>query len=173
MKTILSVLLAFVVTASLAQTKKELKEQKRLEDKAINLELINNKTWVLEVNMVYDKQMNPYNLSPVTNFIMVEGDELTVQMAFQGVSGWNGIGGITMDGTMSKYEIKENKEAKPVDLTIFALGSAMGNVTLFVSIDSYKQGRVTYTDVKGTRLTFNGQFFSYDDSRVYKSSQSY
>ncbi len=90
MKTILSVLLAFVVTASLAQTKKELKEQKRLEDKAINLELINNKTWVLEVNMVYDKQMNPYNLSPVTNFIMVEGDELTVQMAFQGVSGWNG-----------------------------------------------------------------------------------
>lgn len=76
-----------------------------------------------------------------------------------------------MEGNMSKYEIKENKEAKPISLTIFAQGSAMGNITLFGSIDSFKQGRFTYTDAQGTMVTLVGEFYSFEDSRVYKSSQ--
>ncbi len=173
MKIIFTVALAMILSVSFGQTRKELKQQKRLEDKAENLELINNKTWVLEINLVYDKQMNPYSLSSVTNFIMVEGDLITIQLTFMGLPDWNGIGGITLEGDMSKYEIKENKDAKPVDLTIFALGSAMGNVTLFGSIDSYKQGRFTYTDARGSQITLTGEFFSFEDSRIYKSSRSF
>lgn len=162
-----------IVSAASAQTKKELRKQKQMETKKKNLALINNKTWVIEADMVYDRQMNPYNVSPTTNFMMLEGDMLTIQLDFKGLVDWNGIGGITMEGKVSKYEIKENKDAKPVDLTVYALGSAMGNVTVFASVDSYGMGRITYSDAQGTRLTINGYFYSFEESRVYKSRRAY
>lgn len=45
-----------------------------------------------------------------TNFVSVKGDKAVVQVAFNiPVGGPNGIGGVTVDGSVSDYEVKTDK----------------------------------------------------------------
>lgn len=55
---------------------------------------------------------NSYPVSPTTNFVMVEGDKLTLQLGFTGRIGANGLGGITIEGNISSYDIPDMPETR-------------------------------------------------------------
>ena len=61
----------------------------------------------MEADHVVFKYGNMAYVNSNTNFVSVKGDKAVVQVAFNiPVSGPNGIGGVTVDGSVSDYEVK-------------------------------------------------------------------
>ena len=123
------ILLVFVtlfccVGYSQAQTTKKMTRQEKKEaQKAMEQALfeearqaIENKAFTLEADRVIFKRGRNAFVSSNTNFVMVDGDKSSVQVAFNiPASGPNGLGGVTVDGNVSGYKIKTDKKGSISD----------------------------------------------------------
>jgi len=103
------------------KSKKELrakkKATKKVERQAADAEalvksnaLLASKQWVLEATRVYNKSGRSFNLDPNINFVSIQEKDGVVQLSFTGLVGWNGIGGITLEGNVTRYEFKEPRK---------------------------------------------------------------
>lgn len=150
--------------------RKELKRKEAEKEKQRLLEFARDSTWVIETHTVFDRYHNSYIMNPTINFVSVIDDEATVQLSFSNLPGWNGLGGITMDGSVDKYEVKPNKEGKPFTIEVRASGAALGAVDLFITVNSAANASCTLRGNFGERLTFTGKFVNAAESNVYKGS---
>ena len=117
------------------KTKKEMraekKADKKAERKAADAEallksnsLLVSKQWVLEATRVYGKSGRSFNLDPNINFVSIQEKDGVVQLSFSGLVGWNGIGGITIEGNVTRYEVKEpNKEGTGASVKAFMMSA--------------------------------------------------
>ncbi len=160
------------------EEKKALREAKKAEEarkKAIvfelNKEIATNKSWVVEAHSVFPKEGGSFPMDPTINFVSVKDEEVTIQLSFLGIAGWNGVGGITLVGKVSRYGVKETKNVLTIQMT--AIGSAMGPVDLNATVDPSSNGRVTVSGNWGDRITFAGKFVSFENSRIFKGSPTY
>lgn len=183
---ITSLLLILFVSTANAQSREERREarkQERMEKKRLQAEalergrdmalnLAQNKTLVLEADALYDRYMNRYNM--VSNsFIMLDGDKVVIQTAAPGYIGYNGLGGITLNGRLTDYEIIEGNENQPVRISAQVSTTALGHGTLNMTISGDGNARATFRDNWGNRVTFSGQVNSLDDATVYKGMSIY
>jgi hypothetical protein len=150
-------------------SKKERKQQKKKEQEeqrqAILL-LLNNKEWVIEAHTVFDRYNQSYQLNPSINFVGVKQQEGAIQLGFDGLIGWNGVGGVTIDGKVTKYEVEEGKESPSV--VVRFQGRGVGSATINVSVNTSGQARARVTGDFGERITFSGIIRSLEESIVYK-----
>jgi hypothetical protein len=160
------------------EEKKAMRKAKKEEDKRKREEALNNfkeyakkREWVVETYMVFDKQGQSYQMDPSTNFVSVAGEETTIQLSFNGIMGWNGVGGITLEGKIGKYE--HSGDSKSVNITMTAMGSGLGIVDIFLSVTGDGNGRVTVSGNWGDRITFQGKFVSLEESSVFKGTPTY
>ena len=120
MKAISLVLIMIILGgSSFAQTKednkaakKAKKEAKALQDKentAALISLVESKKFVLEANTLFDRTGMSYILNSSLNFVGFDGVNSTIQLGFDQLIGWNGVGGVTIDGQITKMEIKTKK----------------------------------------------------------------
>jgi len=126
------------------------------------------KMFVLEAHTLFGKSGMTYNLNSTTNFVGFDGKNSTIQLAFNNLVGWNGVGGVTLDGSITKMEIK-TKEGKP-GFTINAnvLNKAGGLVTMVFRVSADGSARVDMSGSFGDRLSFQGYLVALSESRVYK-----
>jgi hypothetical protein len=151
------------------QEKKELKKQREQEQLEEMIALLNEKYWVIEAHTVFDRSNNSFQISPTLNFVAVNGDKGVIQLGFNNLIGWNGVGGVTVDGQITKYEIKEGKKNQSPQATLRFQGKGgVGSALLVVTVNSYGQATARVSGDFGGRLTFQGQMVSLDKSRVYK-----
>ena len=160
------------------EEKKALKKSKKEEENRARQEALSGyksiageKDWVIEAHTVYNKGGRSFPMNPTTNFVRVNGDETTFQLAFNGIAGWNGIGGITLDGHINKYVVSENKNA--VTISMLAMGPGMGPVDVLITVGPDGSGRATISGNLGDRITFAGRFVPYEASRIYKGMPTY
>lgn len=125
-----------VQTTEKKMTRQERKEAQKAMEQALFEEArqaIENKTFTLEADRVIFKRGRNAFVSSNTNFVMVNGDKASVQVAFNiPASGPNGLGGVTVDGNVSGYTIKTDKKGT-VYLTMSVMGvgiSAQVSITL-------------------------------------------
>ena len=108
----------------------------------------------------YGRMYNTPNSS--TNFILVQGDTGTVQIAFDnGMLGANGLGGITVDGMVSDIEKNVSKKGD-VHYSFSILGTG---ISAQVTIDLYKGSNQAVATVSpnffSSRLTVYGPLIPY------------
>jgi hypothetical protein len=151
--------------------KKGEEERKRMEVLYLYKSIAESRSWVIEAHTVYNKAGQGFPMNPTTNFVSVRGDETTFQLAFNGISGWNGVGGITLEGHISKYNVTENTNTLTV--TIMAMGPGMGPIDLLITVSPDGNGRATVSGNWGDRITFAGRFVPMEDSSIYKGTPSY
>ena len=101
-------LLAGHIQAQDTEKKLSREEKKALQEQLDSLfaveaiQAINEKAFTLEADQVVFKYGNMAYVNSNTNFVSVKGDKAVVQVAFNiPVSGPNGIGGVTVDGSVS------------------------------------------------------------------------
>ena len=155
----------------LKKAKKEEEKRKREEELKKFERYVETRAWVVEAHTVFGKRGQSYQMDPTINFVGVSGETTTIQLSFNGILGWNGVGGITMDGKIGKYEY--SNDGKAVILKMSAMGSRLGNVDIFLTISGNANGRATLSGSWGERIVFQGKFVSLDESRVYKGAPSY
>jgi len=156
---------------ALKMAKKEEEARKREEALVRYRTIAQDKNWVLEAHTVFEKGGQSFMMNPSINFVSVIGDETTIQLSFNGIIGWNGVGGITLEGNTTKYEVNETKNS--ITITLTAIGSGMGPADLLVTVGSDGNGRATISGNWGQRITFAGNFMASEDSRVYKGTPTY
>ena len=156
-----------------AMRKAKKEEDKRKREEALKNfeEYAENREWVVEAYLVFDKQGQSYQMDPTINFVSVIGEKTVIQLSFNGLIGWNGVGGITLEGKIGKYE--HSSDGKSVNITMSAMGSALGIVDIFLSVTGDSNGRATVSGNWGERITFQGKFVSLEESLIYKGTTTY
>ena len=154
------------------QTKQEIKEAKRqalIDKKQDMLQLLNNKTWVLEANTVYDRYGNSVPTSPTTNFIATDGENSVIQLAFPWLIGYNGLGGITFDDNVSSYKIYEGKKpTSGINVSLEVNGVNIGNATVNMQVSPDGYARATVIGNFGLRITYSGYVVPLEDSSIFQ-----
>jgi hypothetical protein len=160
------------------EEKKAMRKAKKEEDKRKREEALiefekyaEMREWVVEAHTVFDKQGQSYQMDPNINFVSVNKDETTIQLSFTGLMGWNGVGGVTLEGKIGKYEY--SVDGKSLNITMSAMGSGLGVVDIFMIVSGDGNGRATVSGNWGDRITFQGRFVSLEESTVYKGTTTY
>ena len=74
---------------------------------------IRNKDFVLEADNVTFRSGNTVLVNSTTNFISVKGNRAVVQISPSNyASGPNGVGGVTVQGSISNYQIQTDKKGR-------------------------------------------------------------
>ena len=183
MRKVVFMLLAGFYCLSVAAQEEELskKEQRKLakaERKAKKKEeqnaawakvnsMVENKRWVLEANQLIGKQGQTVNLISNVNFVYIIGDLGTVQLSFPNVSspGFNNIGGITIEGKVTKYEYKKRGNGGILSATIFGSGASMD---IIFTPDPFTARCEVRSSTTSKRITFTGVMKLPEESSVYK-----
>lgn len=153
--------------------KREARKQQELAQQQANRIMqeswVDAKTFVLEADQVFGKKGQLFQLSPATNFVYVNGDQAVLQLSFNGLIGWNGVGGITIKGKITKYSYDAKNKNKPILVRMSIQGTeGFQDVTMWIS--SNGKGEAQITDIQGNRIRFTGNILSLEDSKVFIGS---
>lgn len=148
--------------------KKKAREQQYSQNKEEFLELLNNKNFTIKATTLQSRNSFTYNVTPITNFIKVEGDEVTVQTAGGMHPGYNGLGGLTINGRITKYEVAEESDSHSINATIMFNSAVLGHSTMYLSIQPTGNTTARISDNWGGRITYRGTFEDLNESRVYE-----
>ena len=154
--------------------RKEYKLQEAIKKQEATMALLNSKQWVLEAIQLQLKSGETFMLEPNLNFVGVQNEVSTVQLGSSGDIGLNGVGGITIDGNVRKYDLKENKKpGTGAYLRIEVMGASAGHVTISIRISPDGTADATLTNNFGDRLTYRGRIMSIAESSAYKGTVTY
>jgi len=190
MKTLMTILfsIVFVIGAyaqdvdklSKSELKKLKKEQRKAEQAAemdriaeLTKYMVTQQQFVLEADYLSDKYGNRVNVSPTINFVMVDSAVATVQFGSAFEAGYNGVGGATLEGRLTKYEYKtigKKEDAYNVSMNFL---SSVGNydITIMINPGGYADARISGN--WSGKLQYHGKLVPLTLSRVYKGRPLY
>lgn len=196
MKRLLASLLVLVLSITFVSTyakdksegenglsKRELRKQQKAEKKAKEAALESKyftvaKTALDEMEFVIKAERLTFpngrtiNCDETTNFISASDSKTLVQISFPnvGFGGFNGLGGITVDGNITSVKRDETKKGN-VTLRYSAMGSSL-SAQIFITL--LKDSNEVIVDVEpnfnGNRLTVYGKIYPAGHSSVYQGS---
>lgn len=158
------------------KTKKEIKEEKQNERArvaaAINKVVEIDKQFVLEADMIFDRYGQSMPVSRNINFIMVDSTQATIQLGSAHAIGWNGVGGVTIQGNITKYDVSMNKKKDNISLTFYVL-SNLGNFDVRLNISANGNATAQVRDNRGGMIRYSGDFQTLGSSSVYVGNRTF
>ncbi len=149
--------------------KKAARKQKEEEQMKQIIALLQSQHWVIEATTVYNRKNVPFQLNPTLNFFGVKGNTAALQLGFDQLVGWNGVGGITLAGKVVNYKLDTGKKGNTPQVTLRFQGNAgVGSAQVYVTVNASGQATARYIGDQGQRVTFSGQLVSLANSTVYK-----
>ncbi len=153
--------------------KKEKKRQKEEEQQKAkeNLKtLLEEKRFVLEANNLSGRSGMQVPVSPTINFFAVDSTSAMLQVgSFRGL-GYNGVGGITDEGKITRYEITETKGGFSVKIYV---SSNLTSYTIFLSASPMASSTAKVSGLSGGVINFHGRIVPETDSSVYEGQKLY
>ncbi len=176
--TLLALFSFTTVTAQEIEKKELTKEEKKMVqarmDSILNAEAmqaLEDTAFVLEADHVVLKYGRRVHVDASTNFVSVNKGETVVQLAFNiPVSGPNGLGGVTVRGSLRNYKIRTDKRG---DVYVTMSVNGVG-ISAQVSITLWKGSNQATVDVipnfSSGKISFNGVLLPYDWSNVFQGT---
>jgi hypothetical protein len=149
--------------------RKKAKSEKRKVSHDYYLQLLQKKYFVFQADYLTDTQGNSFILSPDVNFMSVSGDNVVLQFGFDDVIGWNGVGGITVRGTLFNYRLDQGKKNKGLNVRsdMHIIGPGLPpHINLWVSDDGTAQ--LTILTGTGDQVTLFGRIMAPEKAYIYK-----
>lgn len=173
---VVAVLAVITAGAQTAGNKKPSKQERKAMqariDSLMNLKAqsaINDTAFVIEADEVTFKRGYTVHVTSNTNFIAFCGDKAVVQVAFNVPwPGFNGLGGITVEGSVSKYKKTTDKKGNVyIQAGVQGVGiSAQVFITLPNGTD--KASASVQQNFYSGRITLNGNVVPLEESNVFK-----
>ena len=132
---------------------------------------IRNKDFVLQVDNVTFRSGNTAFVNSSTNFISVKGNRALVQISPSNfASGPNGVGGVTVDGSISGYQITTDRKGR-VNLTynVSGIGISAQVEVYIVPGSTYAQATI-YPNFNSNTLWLSGTVVPYNNASVIEGS---
>ena len=151
---------------------KELKNEQKAEEAAQKAEIVglmvHYQMFVLEAHTLRDKRGNSIQVSSNINFIASDSITGVIQVGSNTYIGSNGVGGITVEGSISEYKYTVHEKSGSYNISYY-LRTPVGSYD--VTITAYPDGRAD-ADVRSTtwgdRLRYSGYLVPQSLSKVYK-----
>lgn len=155
--------------------RKELRKMERRRIRAENLaktrQIIDSMDFILQAHTFVTRYGNSIPVNSSTNFFATDGQEATIQLALSDfIVGSNGVGGITVDGAVSKYRVREGKHSTQIFMTVNTLLGAY-QVTVYANYGGVSTLKVT--TIRGRRFELQGTFLPLEENYAFKGSPSY
>ena len=132
---------------------------------------IRNKDFVLQVDNVTFRSGNAAFVNSSTNFISVKGNRAVVQISPSNfAAGPNGVGGVTVDGGISGYQITTDRKGR-VNLTynVSGIGISAQVEVYIVPGSTYAQATI-YPNFNSNTLWLSGTVVPYNNANVIEGS---
>jgi len=151
---------------------KELKLEQKAAEAAQKAEIVSAmaeyQRFVLEANTLRDKRGN--SVPVVSNINFISADSLTgvIQVGSNTYVGRNGVGGITVEGSISNYQYKRHERSGSYNIT-YMLRTPVGSYD--VQITARPDGRadaMVRSTTWGDQLRYSGYLVPLGMSRVFK-----
>ena len=154
------------------EKKKKEKEAVALESQKVYANMLENKNYVFMGNSLSGDAGAVYSVTPKYNFLSVSGNQVVFQFSFDGIVGWNGIGGITLKGEIDEYKFEPAKNTKkPMHVTARIHANAHWGKPYF-TLTVFEEGYASITmSVKSGTVNMNGQVVKPEDSGVYEGTE--
>ena len=155
------------------QVKKDLRKKAReaADQKAFEsaIEALKDRNWVLMANTLYGPRGAAIPVSDNTNFIQFKGNTVYVQLAFNGIAGPNGLGGITVQGTPSQITSNTDKHGN-ITYSFYVNGTALtAQIVVNISAGSNYANATVYPMMNSNNLTFTGILVPTSESGIFRS----
>lgn len=128
--------------------------------------LIENRDFVLEVEKITSKNSAFKFVNPAKNFLAVTDDQAIVQVAPFSGGGPNGVGGITVEGRLTKFETKEDRRGNKIFYLNISGLNISAAVTLTLYHNSNKAVAIVNPNFNSNNITLDGTIVSSEDSEV-------
>jgi hypothetical protein len=154
------------------QSKKEAKRAAMVTNFHVQDSLLTVGQYVLEANYLQNKYGSMVSVSSNLNFVMVNGLRGILQTGSDLRQGYNGVGGVTAEGSIENYKML--RDTKHLTHTItFSLMTNLGTFDIFMNVYGDGNAQATISGTTSGKLTWRGRFVARDNSRVYKGQQTY
>ena len=113
-----------------------------------------------------------FSVTPQYNFLSVMGEDVVFQFSFDGIVGWNGIGGLTVKGEIEDFRYEPGKNVKKP----MRVNSRVKTYTHwgkpYFTLTVFEEGYATITmTLKSETLNMTGQVMKPEDSHVYTGTE--
>jgi hypothetical protein len=129
--------------------------------------LFENQQYVLEANTVYSKKGRSFRMNSTINFVKIDKDNSIIQLGFNQIQGWNGVGGITLEGNVRNYKVIKGDGTKLPSVQ-FDMNGTLGWATVRIDVNTSGQARATVNGNFGDRVSFSGPIKELSESNIYK-----
>lgn len=151
-------------------SRQELKEVRKAEI-ALNFNILDSllrtRSFVLEADFLQNRYGERIIVTPNLNFIKIIESKGILQTGSNFSIGYNGVGGVTAEGTISSWKVY--KDTRHLNFRLqFSLMTNIGSydVSMIITPDNFAQA--TITGLGPGRLTWQGHLETVDNSRVFK-----
>ena len=145
------------------------REEENQEEFNAAIEALQDRNWVLMANTLYSPMGNAITVSDNTNFIQFKNNTVYVQLAFNGIAGPNGLGGITIQGTPSQISFTTDNQGNVT--YSFYVNSITLTAQIVVTMNSgnnYANATI-YPMSNINNLTFSGVLVPTSQAGVFRS----
>lgn len=169
-----------------AKSRKELRKERKeaerklyAEQQAKALEMLKNKEFVLEADIIVSNDGGNVAVEPVLNFLAITDDQIhlqlgsALQIGFTGVprsqafsSGRNGVGGLTLRGEASKYEIDYDEKRNDIRVRI-TYSSTVGRDFINITLDVFGDRSFAKINTMGKVVTMKGYHKTLEETTVF------
>lgn len=130
---------------------------------------LQDQNWVLMANTLYGPRGASIPVSDNTNFIQFKGNTVYVQLAFNGIAGPNGLGGITVQGNPSQITTRTDKYGN-ITYSFYVNGIALtAQVVITLSAGGNYASGTVYPMMNSNNLTFSGVLVPTSQSGIFRS----
>ncbi len=151
--------------------KEEVKKLEKMQDSLYQdraAKAIQASNFILKADRLVFDRGRSQSVTSMTNFIMVTGNKVVIQVAPTNAGGPNGVGGITLEGTTSNVKISTDKHGG-VTYTMTAIGTGLSaSVVLKLSGGNDYATAEVRSNYRSTDITLQGRVVPPTKSHVYK-----
>ncbi len=133
-------------------------------------EALNEGYFVLMADRINMRNYTYPNPQPNMNFVLVQGNKATIQLAFNnGSAGLNGLGGITVEGSVSGVKMRTDKKGK-IYMDFSVMGAAV-SAQVFITLyeDSNSAMAIINPNFGPGSMTVYGKLVPYNGNDTRKA----
>ena len=132
---------------------------------------IRNQDFVLQIDNVTFSNGNTVFVNSNVNFLSVKGDRAVVQISPSNFSpGPNGLGGVTVDGIISGYQIMTDKKGR-VNLTYNVSGIGLNaQIEVYITPGSSNAQATVYPNFNSNTVWLSGNIVPYQSADIIEGS---
>ena len=155
-------------------TRQEMKEVRKAQLEAnfwIIDSLLKSKSFVLVADYLQNRYGDRIIVTPTLNFIKINGESGILQTGSNWSMGYNGVGGVTAEGSIGKWTVFKDQKRLSYNLQ-FGMLTNIGYYAVAMNVTADGSARATISGLGRDKLTWEGHLETIGNSRVFKGHNS-